>query len=113
MKFLERFWLGCGHCHGAQSCPLADKIDPAAVAAHEYGHGSALAAAVILVFLLPMVAAIVGAYLAGQWLGDGPESLLKTGQVGGAVVGFFVGVGVAKLVFWTRARLASAGGGAE
>lgn len=113
MKFLERFWFGCGHCHGDGTCPLLDTTTPLPLAAREFGHGPGLVGAVLLVFILPLAMAIAGAYAAGQW-GPGQVVLsLGVRQAAGAVAGFLVGVGVAKFAFWTRRRFASAAGGAE
>jgi divalent metal cation (Fe/Co/Zn/Cd) transporter len=113
MKFLERFWFGCGHCHGGDGCPVMDDIDPEALERHEYGHGPTLVLAVILVFILPLATAIGGAYLAGHYSAGPTQSAQPLWQVAGAVAGFFVGVALARLVFWTRRRLSSSDGGVE
>lgn len=113
MRFLERFWLGCGHCHGGDSCPLAKDIDPEAARKHEYGQGAALVLAVILVFILPLATAIGGAYVVGEVLVGPARAGAGVWQLAGAVAGFFAGVGLARLVFWARRRFASAGGGVE
>lgn len=88
-------------------------IDPESIGTREYDHGPALIGAVILVFILPPLLAIGGAYLAGHWSAAASKTTLGLWQTGGAVVGFFVGVALAKLVFWTRSRFFSAGGGVE
>ena len=113
MKFLERFWFGCGHCHGEQSCPLMEGVDPESVGTRDYDHGAALIGAVILVFILPLATAIGGAFLAGNWWAGPSRASLGLWQTIGAVVGFFIGVGLAKLVFWTRRRSLPADGGVE
>lgn len=114
MRFLERFWFGCGHCRGdGHGCPVADSVDPESGEFRLTVRGPALVGTVILVFLVPPVTAIGGAYLAGHsW--TGPSQLwLGLVQLGGAVAGFFVGVGLARLVLWTCRRFSATGGGTE
>lgn len=114
MKFLERFWFGCGHCHGGEGCPIIDDgCDPTALEKRELGHGLGLVLTVILVFILPLGTAIIGAMLADQWIPQAGPALAGTVQIGGSVIGFFVGVGLARLVFWTRRRFAPMDGGNE
>jgi hypothetical protein len=105
MGFLERFWLGCGHCHDGRECPLATDAAPRTFGTGEYRHGLGLVGAVLLAFILPLVTAIGGAFLAGRWLAGPVQQLLGVWQTGGAIVGFVAGVGLAKLVFWVRRRL--------
>jgi hypothetical protein len=109
MRFLERFWSGCGHCHDGRDCPLATDAAPQTFGTREYDHGPALVGAVLLVFILPLATAIGGAFLAGRWLAGPAPQLLGLWQTGGAIVGFSAGVGLAKLVFWARRRLADGG----
>ena len=96
MNWLERFWSGCGHCRGPEDCPLAKGLDGAS------SHGSIptmsaglFAVSVMAVFLLPLIFAMAGGYLAGRWvaLTDGITGLF---QDGGMVVGAVVGIAVAK-----------------
>ncbi|MCK4340518.1 MAG: hypothetical protein KAY37_02195 [Phycisphaerae bacterium] len=110
MKFLEKFWLGCAHCHGGHGCPVAENVDPETGEYRPTVHGAPLVGIVLMVFIVPPLTAIGGAYLAGKWA-DPSEAALGYWQTGGAVVGFFVGVGLAKLVFWTRRRFSSTDGG--
>lgn len=104
MKFLERFWFGCGHCHTGEGCPINDYVD-------EHGnlpetpHGLRLCAIMLLVFILPLLTAIGGACLADYVIPPLGEPWQDFEQVGGAIVGFFVGVALARGVFWCFPRL--------
>jgi hypothetical protein len=111
MKFLERFWFGCGHCHGGDGCPMVDSVNPETGEPYETVHGPRLIGTVILVFVLPLITAVGGAYLGGIWSADASKYLHSLAEVIGAVGGFLVGVGLAKLVFWTRDRRLPADGG--
>ncbi len=111
MKFLERFWFGCGHCHTGNGCPVMD--NPEALERHELTHGGALVGTAVLVFLLPLAAAIGGAFAITRWWSAPTEFLAGLGQAAGAVAGFFVGVGLARLVMWIRQRNCAAAGGVE
>ncbi len=102
MKFLERFWRGCGHCHDGRECPLATEFEQRTLGNGEYDHGSALVGAVLLVFILPLATAIGGAYASGRYLADAEGHSLGWWQAGGAIVGFFAGVGLARLALWAR-----------
>jgi hypothetical protein len=113
MRFLERFWFGCGHCHGEDGCPLMEGVDPESVGTPDTERGPGLIGAVILVFLVPPATAIGGAYLAGRWWAGSSPASLGLWQAAGAVAGFLAGVGLAKLVFWTRRRFSSTDGGVE
>lgn len=98
MRFLERFWFGCGRCHDGQGCPLAEGAGPGAAGRHEYDQGAALVGAVLLVFILPLGCALGGAYLAGR--GYAGPSLTVQGwwQLGGGLGGFAAGVALARVV---------------
>lgn len=113
MKFLERFWHGCSHCHNGEGCPLADNFEPDGASKHEYGQGATLVLAVVLVFILPLAAAIAGAAIASHYGSATTSSGRDWLQVGGATVGFFVGVVMARVVFWIRRRCTPAKEGAE
>lgn len=111
MKFLERFWFGCGHCHGPEGCPWVEAAgctSPDAFGAS--GRGLVLCA--LAVFILPLASAIAGAHLVGRWCVGLADGSIAAGQAAGIVVGFLVGVGVAKVVLlWLRPKGAGAGGG--
>lgn len=113
MRFLERFWFGCGHCHGEGGCPILEEagLDPAETG--EVRRGAPLVGTALLVFILPLITAVIGAYLAGRYGTGATAAWLGYWQVAGAVVGFFAGVGLARFVFWTRRRFSSADGGAR
>ena len=113
MKFLERFWFGCGHCHGGAGCPVAENVDPETGELRVTVHGPALVGIVILVFIVPLATAIIGAYLGGLWLSGPTETLLWLWQLAGAIVGFLAGVGLARLVLWSRRRYWPTDGGVE
>jgi len=113
MNFLERFWLGCGHCHGGEGCPLADTFDADGRQKHPYGQGPALVAAVVLVFILPIALALVGGLVANRWVQRSTPELRDWLQIGGAIVGFFAGVIIARFIFWVRRRCTPAKEGAE
>lgn len=113
MKFLERFWFGCEHCHGGQGCPVAEHVDPETGEIPGTAHGLALIALVLLVFVFPLATAVAGAYAATCW----SEAVSQTGrdlwQLGGALAGFFVGVGLARIALWVRRWFSPASGGVE
>ena len=113
MKFLERFWFSCNHCHEGHGCPVAEHADPETGKFEMPIQGAPLVGTVFLVFLLPLAVAIVGASLVGRWLVDPSEQSLRLWQPAGALVGFLVGVALAKLVFWTCRRYSRTGGGVE
>lgn len=111
MRFLERFWFGCGHCHDGRGCPVADQIDPDTGELRGALRGGKLVAVVIMVFLVPLAMAVLGAYLSEAWWANGSRLAPATWQLLGAVGGFFAGVGLAKLVLWVgRAHLPADGG---
>lgn len=111
MKFLERFWFGCRHCHDGQGCPVADHVDPDTGELRGALRGGKLVAVVVLVFIVPLATAVLGAYLSEAWWANGSRLAPATWQLLGALGGFFAGVGLAKLVLWVgRAYLPSDGG---
>jgi hypothetical protein len=111
MPWLERFWFSCEHCRDA-SCPMADGSDGEPGRMPGAGRrGTALVVPAMVVFLLPLLIAIGGAYGAGYWwAGDSPGSLARW-QTAGAVVGGLVGVGMAKSLLGLRRRWVSTNGG--
>ena len=121
MKFLERFWYGCGHCHGAEqgdgpaSCPLMQDaqvnrwLDPEG---RRFSQGGALVLAATTVFLLPLATAIGGAFVGGRYLAPASHTPVWAWQAIGMVAGLALGVGLAKLVLWLlRPRESVSGGG--
>lgn len=110
MKFLERFGQGCSHCHSGEGCGIPDAVSPDVDVECRAQHGVPLALAAALVFVLPLVAALAGAWALPRL----SPSLagVDVALVGGAVAGFLLGVGAARLVFWwVRPRPAVAVGG--
>lgn len=92
--WLERFWMGCGHCREGGACPL-DAGGPASTGPSD-AECRSLPAAAGLVFLLPLGCGILLGHLAdraggSKWLAPG---LL---QAAGMAGGFLVGVLLARL----------------
>jgi len=100
---LERFWLGCGGCHGREGCHLVSSSDPHGATSAEANGPVAIPA--VLVFLLPLALAIATAILARRLTSPVPDA---TGlyELGGLLVGFAAGVGVARLFVagWRHGR---------
>lgn len=104
MRFLERFWFGCGHCHDGHGCPVANggECDQNADCTAGYT-GWRLAAVVAVVFLLPLVSGIAGAQLAGRWCTNLEQPAGGFWQLVGLLGGFATGVLTARvLVSWMR-----------
>ncbi|MFH1747638.1 MAG: hypothetical protein ABIG44_11400 [Planctomycetota bacterium] len=122
-KALERLWFSCdGHCatktDGAASCPLMNGENPAQrrldPETRRFNAGGMMALACIVVFLLPLLSAAGGAYLAGRLVGPQSDAALNWCQTGGLVVGMAVGIGIAKLlVYLMRSKQTLTGGGDE
>ena len=94
MKWLERFWFGCGHCHGTDGCPwVQDGIAP-----DENAGGARLVLLSMVVFLLPLLTAMVGAYYVGAWQAGAGTVALGWWQALGAVIGFAAGIPIARLL---------------
>ena len=107
MTWLERFWFGCGHCHGGEGCPVARAESAGGGPA---GAGVELAGAAVTVFLLPLMLAIAGAWLAGGRAADGSFAVVAGWQLGGAAAGLVAGVAVAGVLVrrrWGKRRGAS------
>ncbi len=87
--------MGCGHCHGPDSCPMADAFRDKKNL--PFSHGKLMVISCVFVFLLPLGLAIATAHLAqaslAQQVAMSPELL----QGVGALVGFSAGVVIAKL----------------
>ncbi|UCD29136.1 MAG: hypothetical protein JSV03_01230 [Planctomycetota bacterium] len=111
MAFLEKFWFGCGHRHGQETCPLADAAERSSHPGLEHYQGRKLAAAAGVVFLLPMLIAIAGAYLAGELWAQESFASLGWWQTGGAFAGFILGVIAAKLLLAAITGRPSVNGG--
>ncbi len=109
MKWLERFWFGCGHCHGG-SCPLADAASESE--ASPAGRGAPLAASCLAVFVLPLALAICGAWALGRCAAEFALMPQAAGQALGAVTGLAAGIALAKLMTqWILRRERAVDGG--
>lgn len=113
MKFLERFWFGCAHCHDGHGCHVGEHLDPDTGEMITHVHGIPLTVLAVLVFIVPLLTAVSGAYLLDQWELDPSPLPAATTQIAGAVIGFFVGVSLARLVVWVCGRRAASQGDAE
>lgn len=100
MAILEKFFFGCGHCHGAESCPAVEAAEQAAREGGQACRGARMVLPAITVFLLPMVTAIGGAHLSASWWAQATVESVNRWQAGGALAGLAVGVMMAKLIFF-------------
>lgn len=121
-NMLERFWFGCGghcHTHGEEhgSCPLMKDGDPMQrlldPEVRRYTEGGLLVGSCAAVFLLPLVCALVAAWVLGRYLGGEGGPAVGWWQFVGTLGGLALGVGIAKglLMFVSVQRKDSAGGG--
>ena len=101
MRFLERFWTGCGHCRGGESCPIAQAAEQEG---SPFGNSRRLVPAVLTVFILPLVTAILTAFAAGEWFAADTAASLARWQTGGLLGGLALGVGLAKLLIFVATR---------
>jgi positive regulator of sigma E activity len=104
VKFLERFWQGCGHCSGEEGCAHLQ------AAAHLYdrnpwfrGHRMVLVA--LIIFILPLLTGILFGWIASSWAADvGVNNPWPA--AGGLLVGLLLGAGLARsliaLTGWSR-----------
>lgn len=113
MKFLERFWFGCGHCHDGAGCHVAEAFERQEFEKGPLRGGPPLVGTVLLVFILPLLTAIGAAYVIDGYLTT-PSSVIRGWiEFGGGAAGFFVGVGLARFVLWLCRQMTPASGGAE
>ena len=96
MKSLERFWHGCGHCDGADACPMI--LDATRMyARNPWFQGYTLVGVAVVIFLLPLACAVGGGFLLGHYwpaAADQPQ----WGQVVGVFGGLLFGALLAKLI---------------
>jgi hypothetical protein len=112
LKFLERFWFGCGHCHGPDGCPLFDGTEDPPETGARHACAEPVGARAFVVFIVPLATAIAGAYFGGRWLGPGASGAAGWLQAAGGVAGFAIGVLLAKAcVAWTPGRRDDPAGG--
>lgn len=109
MKWLERFWGGCGHCHGAESCPLLQDHKNAP----QFGKGSSLVCAAMTVFILPLASAILGAYLAEHWYAVSADVSALICHVVGGAAGLLIGIAFAKIIIACVRRPDRSSGGVQ
>lgn len=103
---LERFWFGCGHCHGdAAKCPLSDQLELAARTPRTGIARLPLALTSMVVFLLPLACGILGAYFFNRWEAVAQAVSSELRQFGGFLIGSAVGIGAAKLTLYALDRL--------
>ena len=102
MKWLERFWFGCGHCHGVDACPVARAAESESARSGPASRGAGLVGAAVVVFLMPLVFAIAGAWLAGGRPAGKSFAVSAGWQRAGAAIGLVVGVVTAR---WLVHRL--------
>jgi len=98
VTLLKDFWFGCGHCHGEKECPLIQASEQASGPGGEFVRGRGLVISAIVVFILPMMTAILGAWLASNWGAQANFASLGRWQTSGMVTGFILGVLVAKFL---------------
>jgi hypothetical protein len=94
VKMLERFWLGCGHCTGEESCPMLQEA-ARSYECNAWFQGRTLVATAIAIFIVPLATCVAGAALLPRWAGvdsDAPSigGWQTLGAVGGLVVGMFL-----------------------
>lgn len=94
---LERFWLGCGRCHGGETCPVAQELN-ASTPPRDGLAALPVPLTAIAVFLLPLACAIAAGYLAGQLRAAGSQSAATAWQAGGTLAGLAAGIGAARLL---------------
>lgn len=90
--------LGCGHCHLNDACPMADAdVNDDCHQSPDRGGARYLTSA-MLVFLLPLLTGIAGAFVAGRWSAASSPGSLDRWQMSGMFVGLLLGVLVARLL---------------
>ncbi len=109
VKWLERFWGGCGHCHGAESCPLMQAHENAP----QFGEGASLVGAALTVFILPLALALIGAHLAEIWYAAAADVPAFVCHLVGGSIGLLVGVILAKIIIACVRRSDRTGGGVQ
>ncbi len=97
MKLLERFWFGCGHCTGEESCPLLQDAAKT-YEMHRWFRGPTLVGVALVIFIVPLASAIGGAFLAERLWADGTPEATQRWQIIGLFAGLIVGVALAKLL---------------
>jgi uncharacterized protein (DUF697 family) len=103
-KMLERFWFGCGECHGADSCPMAEHFEQF-TAPREGVAKLPIPLTAGLVFLLPLICAMLAAHWASTGLGLETDQGRSIAQGLGGLAGLLAGVGWAKLLLVGFLRL--------
>ncbi len=109
LKMLERFWYGCGHCHGDEaSCPFSENM--AGIDRDSLTGVGRLPIQITapIVFLLPLACGIASGYISEALWAEGSRVSAGYWQTGGLVAGTAMGAGLAKLLlagvyrFWTQ-----------
>ncbi|MBK9118498.1 MAG: SoxR reducing system RseC family protein [Phycisphaerales bacterium] len=103
MRFLENFGQGCGNCHHGEGCGVDVEAARDVDLECRTQHGVSLALATALVFIVPLAAALAGAWCL-PWLSP-VLGEVELATAGGAVAGFLIGVGAVRFLFrWFRPR---------
>lgn len=103
MAWLENFWFGCGHCHGESGCPYVHGEEVSADGCDRGEAGtevnvSRLVFPAIVVFVFPLVTAVLGAYLSGRWWPAESPDTLGWHQACGLAAGLVIGVVLARII---------------
>ena len=112
MAGLEKPPFGCGQCDELAGCRFARTAEsgPDGGGRAEL-RGRDLVLPATAVFLLPLVAAMGGAYLTGRWWAGASFASGGWWQAGGAMGGLILGAGLARLLLMRlRGRRTSTGG---
>lgn len=113
MAGLERPAFGCCQCDELARCRFAQTAEAGPDGGgREQPRGRHLVLPATAVFLLPLVAAVGGAYLTGRWWAGASFASRGWWQAGGAVGGLILGAGLARLLLMRlRGRRTSTDGG--
>lgn len=90
--------FGCGHCHLHDACPVADADANDSYHEHPTYEGFGFLMSAMLAFVLPLMTAMAGAYLAGQCVSPSSVGSLGRWQALGMAGGLVMGVILAKLL---------------
>jgi MFS family permease len=95
----EQFSFGCSHCQQAESCPLAETMAKAGSAENEH-RGARLVLPALVVFIMPLLTGITGAYLAAHWWAQDNFASVGGWQTAGLFGGLIAGILLAKIMLW-------------
>lgn len=92
---IDRTSFECSVCRERGHCPVPVGVEGASTRPED--RGAPLVAAAVIVFLLPLAAAIAAASIGGGFAAPQPESVARW-QAGGAACGLFAGVVIARVL---------------